>query len=311
MNSNYMTKPDPTIKGIIPPLITPLKDDLSLDTDAFSRLIEHVIKGGVNGIFILGTNGECASLTDEIRYHAIQSAVKFISNRVPLFVNISSCSYKESLQLADYAAKEGADFVVLTPPYYFYMDQPELARYYEAIATYSPIPLFMYNAPQYTKNLLEPENVCRLAQHDNILGIKDSSGNVTYLNQLLENREDPKFRVFVGPELLLGEFINNGGDGGVNGGANLFPELYVKMYQVSQNGDGKEQARLQEIMKLVDKYIYQVAESPMGIVIGLKYALSLTGICSETMAMPVYNQLKDHQKEIINEFLKETAKYGI
>lgn len=299
------------VSGIIPPLVTPMTSELDFDQDAFLRLIDHVISGGVNGLFIIGTNGECASLPDNIRRKVIDTAVKGNAKRVPVYVNISTSSYLETLQQAEYAARSGADYVVLSPPYYFLMDQSELSRYYEMIASRTALPLFLYNAPQYTKIEIAPETVAKLSLHENIQGIKDSSGTIDYVHRLLDQRQDEAFRVLIGPEMILGECVLLGCNGGVNGGSNLFPKLYVKMYRAAINRNLDEMKKWQLIINNVYKYIYEVSDSPMAVILGLKYALSSKGICSGNMAMPVYDTLKDHQKKVIDRFLKETEQYDI
>jgi len=299
-----MTKLANSIEGIIPPIITPMTDDMKFDQESYSRIIEHVIAGGVHGIFILGTNGEGACLSDEIRKNAIQTAVRSISGRVPLFVNASTASFIESQELCKMAAGEGADFVVLSPPFYFNMAQEELFRYFDTLASSSSLPVFLYNAPRYTKIGIDVDTVLRLSQHPNIWGLKDSSGDLEYMKKLLLERKDQDFKILVGTELLLRECILLGADGGINGGANIFPELYVNIYHASVNRDLESQERLQSMMKEMTSQIYQVADSPVGIIIGLKYALSVMGICSEQMAMPVYPPLSDGQKHGIEKFVK-------
>jgi 4-hydroxy-tetrahydrodipicolinate synthase len=299
------------VAGIIPPLITPLTSELEFDHEAYGRLIEHVIQGGVNGIFILGTNGEFPNLTIEIRISIIRRAVETIANRVPVFVNISSSSYLETLQLAECTSESGADYVVLSPPYYFCMNQREVVRYYQLVADHSKLPLFLYNAPQYTTTELEPETVSELALHEKIIGIKDSSGNIDYIHRLLDQRRDDHFSILTGLEKILGECILIGCNGGVNGGGNLFPRLYVRMYEAAKRKNLDEMHKLQSIINRIYKYIYEIHDSPNNIILGLKYALSLKGICPQQMAMPYYERISDQQKASIAGFIKETEQYDI
>ncbi len=293
------------LKGIFPPLVTPLKKNLDLDTEALAKLIENVISGKVNGIVLLGSIGENAGLTKEIRHQVIISAVEIISKRVPILVNITSSSYQESLQMATFACELGADYVVLAPPFYYSMNQGELITYVKMMADRIPVPLVLYNVPQYTKTVIEPESVEKLSKHKNITGIKDSSGDMVSLHELLAFKNDHNFSILIGTEMLLGEGVLYGCDGGINGGANIFPELYVGMYEAALKKDIKKMQELQEWIRKIRKNIYQVADSPMSIIIGLKYALSLKGICSAQMAMPVYVELTDHKKKIIEDFLNE------
>ena len=293
------------------PLITPLTGTLELDTDALYRLIEHVIAGGVNGIFLPGTNGECASLPIEIRKELIISAMEAIRGRVPLFVNVSTSSYLESLNLIEFSAEIGADYAVLAPPFYFNMNQKELLRYIEMLADRSSLPLFLYNAPQYFKTEIETGTVAELARHEKIMGIKDSSGNMDYFGQLLNGRKKDDFTVLVGPEIFLGECVTLGCNGGVNGGSNMFPKLYVNMYQAAVRKDSKEIKKWQALIGKVEQDVYSITDSPVNTIIGLKYILAIKGICSEQMAMPVYSPFTEQQKRIMQELVAEFDGYGL
>jgi 4-hydroxy-tetrahydrodipicolinate synthase len=284
---------------------------MEFDQTAYERIIEHVIRGKVHGIFIMGTNGEGASLSDVVRKRAIQTAVKSVSGRLPLFVNASTASFIESQELCRLAADEGADFVVLSPPFYFDMSQEELYRYFDKLASNSSLPVFLYNAPRYTKTKIDSDTAFRLSEHPNIWGLKDSSGDMVYMKRLLEDREDPDFKILVGTELLLRECILLGADGGINGGANVFPELYVKMYHASVNRDLELQERLQSMMKGMASQVYSLSDSPVSIIIGLKYALSVLGVCSSHLAMPVYASLSSLQKKTVENYIKKMIASGL
>ncbi len=216
---------------------------------------------------------------------------------------LSTASFIESNELCSLAADEGADYVVLSPPFYFDMNQEELYSYFDKLASISKLPIFLYNIPQYAKTEITPETVSRLTSHENIFGLKDSSGDMDYMRRILKEREDPNFKILVGTELLLRECINLGADGGINGGANVFPDLYVSMYHASVNEEEEEQKRLQGIIKMMASKIYKQSNSPVSIIIGIKYALSVLGICSDQMAMPVYKSLAREQKYDIEKFI--------
>ena len=147
------------LRGIIPPLVTPLLDNETLDVEGLERLIEHTVTGGVNGIFILGTTGEFASLSYKLRRELIKHTCKIVNGRIPVLAGISDSSFSESLNLARNASDYGADAVVLTPPYYFVSGQPELLEYLKRIMVQMPLPLFIYNIPAHTKVVFEPETV--------------------------------------------------------------------------------------------------------------------------------------------------------
>jgi 4-hydroxy-tetrahydrodipicolinate synthase len=191
------------------------------------------------------------------------------------------------------------------------MNQEELSRYIDKLASESSLPLFLYNAPQYTKTEIEPATVKNLAKHENIIGIKDSSGNMSYLKKLLNDKMSNDFTIMVGPEEFLGECILLGCNGGVNGGSNMFPKLYVNMYRAAIRKDMDEMKKWQNLIIKVQQRVYNLADSPMGIIIGLKYVLSIKDICSPRMAMPVYRELTDGQKKTMEDLVREFDRNGL
>lgn len=283
---------------------------MDLDREGLSKLIEHVIAGGVSGIFLLGSTGEGPSLDRLTRHQLIDSALDAVAGRVPVLLNISTSSYLETLHLAEYAAKSGADFVVLAAPSYFPMNQDELIRYMLKVADHVELPLLLYNAPQYTGKVLEPGTVKILCEHDKIIGIKDSSGHMGYVHHLLDLKAQMDLKIYIGPEQIFASSLQLGCSGGVNGGANVFPLLYVNLYHAVIREDQKEMQHMQALVKKVHEYIFHLPDSPMGIVIGLKYALSIRGICTPTMAMPIYVELSRQQIRSLEEFTWEMMELG-
>ena len=222
----------PLYRGIVPPLVTPLADRDKLDHAGTQRLLEHVIKGGVHGVFILGTTGEAPSLSYRLRREFIQLVCETVAHRVPVFVGVTDTSLVESLRLADFAKESGADAVVLSTPYYFPAGQTELIQYIADIVEEVPLPLMLYNMPSLTKVWFEVDTLRRLTQHKQIIGVKDSSGDMKYFQQILSLKEiRPDWSMFIGPEHLTAEAVAMGGDGGVNGGANIYPQLFVDLYK--------------------------------------------------------------------------------
>ena len=268
-----------TIKGIIPPMITPLKGDDQIDREGTVRLTEHILAGGVHALFLLGTTGEAQSLSYECRYDFVELVCRQVAGRVPVLVGVTDTSLDESVKLAAHAAKCGAVAVVAAAPYYFAPSQQELIEYYTALADALPLPLFLYNMPSHVKVFLEPATVKTLAEHPNIVGLKDSSANMTYFQTLLYHlgdRED--FALYVGPEELTGESVVMGADGGVNGGANIFPELYVQMYYAACNRDVNTMRALQRKIMQISTSLYTVGKYGSSYLKGVKCSLSLMGI---------------------------------
>lgn len=275
------------IKGIIPPMITPLKDMNTLDVSGLERLIEHILAGGVHGLFILGTTGEAQSLSYHLRHELIERVCRQVAGRVPVLVGISDTSLAESLQMAEKAFDCGASAVVSAPPYYYAPAQQELIDFYQGLAEVLPLPMFLYNMPSHVKVMIEPSTVRAIAEHPNVIGLKDSSSNMVYFHSLIQIMKDkPEFSLLMGPEELTGEAVILGADGGVNGGANMFPKLYVDMYQAAATNDIAQLRVLQEKIMFISNSIYKIGRYGSSYLKGVKCTCSLMGICSDYMALP-------------------------
>ena len=276
--------------GIIPPLVTPLVNNDTLDVESLERLIEHLIAGGVHGLFILGTTGEEQSLSYALRKQMIIRSARINRGRLPLLVCITDTSIEESIHLAQVAAEQGADGVVSAPPYYFAPGQPELAQFYEELVPQLPLPVYLYNMPSHVKVNFSPDTVRRIARNPQVVGFKDSSASAVYFQSVLyKMRERPDFAMLVGPEEITGECVLLGAHGGINGGANMFPELYVSMYNAAKAGDLQRIVQLQQLIMQISTTIYTVGKHGSSYLKGLKCALSLLGIINDDfVASPFY-----------------------
>jgi 4-hydroxy-tetrahydrodipicolinate synthase len=272
--------------GIIPPMVTPLlADNLSLDSEGVQQLVEHLVSGGVHGIFILGTTGESTSLSYKTRERLIVESCKAVNGRVPVFVGITDTSIEESVHLALIAKESGAAAVVAAPPYYYGLGQEELYKYYWSLADQVTLPLFLYNMPSHTKINIDVKTVVRLAEHPNIVGLKDSSANAVYFQSLCYVLKT-NFSLLVGPEEITAETVLMGGNGGVNGGANLFPKLYVALYNAAVAKDFARIEELQDLVMEISTKIYTVGSYGSSYLKGLKGALSALGIIKGNIAPP-------------------------
>ena len=291
--------------GIIPPMVTPLEDWDTLDNQGIEKLINHILKGGVHGLFVLGTTGEAPSLSHQLRKEVIKRTLDQVGTKVPVLVGITDTSFIETINIAEFAAEAGASAVVLAPPYYFPAGQFELIEYIEHLEQRLPLPLFLYNMPTHTKMIFEPETVKKASELPGVIGLKDSSGNMVYFHQLQQLfRDQDDFKLFVGPEELLGETLVLGGHGGVCGGANLIPELYVSMYETSKAGDLKKMSELHERIMQVSSSIYSVGKYKSSYLKGLKCALSIMDLCNDFMAEP-FHKFRETEREIIRQHLIE------
>ncbi|WP_298649429.1 dihydrodipicolinate synthase family protein [uncultured Proteiniphilum sp.] len=290
------------LEGIIVPLVTPLSGNNRIDVHGLNNLIEHVIQGGVHGIFILGTTGEAQSLSIKQREEMIRETSRILKNRLPLLVGISDTSINDSAALAQKADEAGAYAVVATPPYYFATEQSELIEYFDTLVSVLPLPLFLYNMPVHTKVSFDAKTIKQIAQNKKVIGFKDSSANGTYLQTVMyAMKDDPEFMIFVGPEEMTAEMVLMGAHGGVNGGANLFPELYVALYNAARFHNIERVRDLQQKVMQISTGIYSKSKYASSYLKGLKCALSVAGICNDFLAMPFTHFNEEDRKEIENE----------
>ena len=291
--------------GIIPPLVTPLKDNETLDIESLERLIEHLIAGGVHGLFILGTTGEEQSLSYRVRKQMIEETCRINQGRLPVLACITDTSIIESINLANIAADCGASGVVSAPPYYFATGQPELAQFYEELVPQLPLPVFLYNMPSHVKVSFAPSTIHRIAQNQQVVGFKDSSANAVYFQSVMHTMKDrPDFAMLVGPEEITGECVLLGGHGGINGGANMFPELYVGMYNAAKAGNLPEVLRLQQYIMQISSSIYTVGQHGSSYLKGLKCALSILGVINDDFVASPFYKFHAPEREKIRQALE-------
>ncbi|MFH5832988.1 dihydrodipicolinate synthase family protein [Halalkalibaculum sp. DA384] len=276
------------IEGIVPPMITPLLNEDALDHKGIEKLVDHLISGGVNGLFLLGTTGESPSLTQSLRYELLEIVCSRVNSRIPVLVGLLDTSYKESVDLAEKAEELGVKAVVLAPPSFYKINQEELYNLVVNMLDDISLPMYLYNNPGVTQASFDLETVGKLLTREEILGIKDSSGDMKYYQQLMEYTQNSNTALYMGPEELLMESLLLGGNGGIPGGANIFPKLYVNMYTSASSGDLKRALVLQrEIMK-ISKVVYSGAGYGAGNVInGIKCALKSLDICNDYVAKPL------------------------
>jgi dihydrodipicolinate synthase/N-acetylneuraminate lyase len=279
------------LRGLITPLATPLaltnQAEPSLDIAGLERLLEHVVNGGVHGIFLLGSTGEFCSLGREIRTEIIRRACTQVNRRVPVLAAITDTAISETLRLADTAVEAGADALVLAPPYYFEHSQDDLLRYLERITAKISLPLFLYNIPHLTKTSFDPETVRRTADLPGVVGLKDSTGDLKYLEKTVEQMRDrPDFSILIGPEEMLLESMKRGAIGGVCGGSNLNPRLLVALYNAIFLGDTERAEDLQEEVQQMNRALYHTGFAGSSYLRGIKAALALAGICRPEPAPP-------------------------
>lgn len=304
MGSNADTLARP-LRGIIPPMVTPLSEADALDVPGLERLIEHILAGGVHGLFILGTTGEAPSLSHRLRHEFVERVCTQVGGRVPVLVGITDTSFVESLNLAEKAAEVGADGLVLAAPYYFSTGQAELLEYLQHLVPRVSLPVLLYNMPGRPQAVFEADTVKAAAELRGIVGLKDSSANMMYFRLLQSVMADrPDFSLLMGPETLLAETILLGGHGGVCGGANLLPRLYVDLYEAAVAKDLPKVEALHKQVVQINATLYRVGKYASSFLKGLKCALSCLDICSDFVAEP-FHRFREPEREIVRRYVHE------
>lgn len=296
---------EPKLQGIVPPMITPLRGRDELDVPGLEKLIEHILEGGVSGLFILGTTGEGPSLSYRLRREIIERVCRQVNKRVAVLVNVTDTAFMESVDLARFAAGQGAEAVVAAPPYYMPEAQPELLEYLDHLVPELPLPLYLYNMPSLTKVSYELDTLRRAMDNPRIIGLKDSSGSMDYFCRAVElAKQRPDWPVLIGPEEMLADAVKAGGHGGVNGGANIFPRLYVELFKAARAGDSKRVSDLHEKVLRVSEGLYRIGRHSSSIIKGIKCALSVLGVCSDFMAEP-FHRFRAGERALVEQRVRE------
>jgi 4-hydroxy-tetrahydrodipicolinate synthase len=225
------------IRGIIPPLVTPMQSNEDIDLPRLRFLIDHLIAKGVHGIFVLGTTGECYALDEREKQAIIATSVEQVNKRVPVFAGTGAETTREAIRITKLAEKEGADGVSVITPYFIMPSQQELVDHYRRMAEQTALSIVLYSNPATCGGLkIEPETVARLAESPNIRGIKDSSGDLQNFVETV--RLVPEhFGCLMGRDTLICASLIFGGKGAVPASCNIAPDYCVAVYEAFIRGD--------------------------------------------------------------------------
>lgn len=226
-------------QGIITPIITPMTDDENINLNELRVQVNRLIGCGVEGLFCLGTNGEVYALNTEEKLAIIKTVVDETKGRVPVYAGTGCIRTKDTIDLSLKAKELGADALSIVSPYYVAVSQDDLYDYFSEIARAVDLPIILYNIPARTGNNIDYKTVGKLAKYDNIVGIKDSSGNFDNTLRYIEST-DNRLAVLAGSDSLILWTLQAGGRGAVAGTSNVFPELVVSIYKLWQAGKIEE-----------------------------------------------------------------------
>lgn len=286
------------LRGVLVAMVSPLREDGVVDEAAVERLVERVLSGGVHGLLALGSTGEASSLDESKRRKILASVVKATARRVPVICGVAQTNLSAARAEVEAAASLGADAALVVPPFYYPTDQATVLEFYRQVAHRSPLPILLYNIPQFTKVVAEPATVAVLAREGTIAGIKDSSRDFEYFEGVrLVTRDLPKFRVFTGSDTMLLASLAVGGAGTICGAANVAPHWVVRIYEDFQR-DNIESARDAQ-----DNLHKLVMALRVGIFPGaIKAALHMQGVCEPWLTPPA-SKLDDRHTAQLKEQL--------
>ncbi|MGR6970296.1 dihydrodipicolinate synthase family protein [Streptomyces cynarae] len=238
------------LTGVIPPVCTPLTPDREVDVPSLLRLVDHLLNGGVDALFVLGSSAEAAHLTDRQRALVVESVVAHVAGQVPVLAGAIDMTTPRVLDHVAYATRAGADAVVVTAPFYTRTHPAEIARHYRLVAHRSPVPVLAYDIPVSVHVKLGPELVLELAADGTLAGLKDSSGDLAGLRAVVTGvRSRPAltgFGALTGSELVVDSALALGAHGAVPGLANVDPEGYVRLDRLCRAGDWEAAREEQE-----------------------------------------------------------------
>lgn len=313
MVANNKQLPD----GVIVSVPTPLINFDKLDFDGLSNLLEYLLSEGVAGISILGHTGEEHCLDYEMRRSMISETCRIINGRVPVFVSISDTSFNESYVLSCYANVCGATAMVVAPPYYLTAGQAELIEYYEELLRIIPLPILLYNVESANNIRIEPSTILNLVKNKRIVGLKDSSADMVYMKLVAESIKSLRsdFKLYCGKEELLFETLMLGGNGCFAGGANLFPKLYIKLYEAVKKNDINEYKDLQSLLMEINNTIFSIGHYHSSYLKGIKCGLNLLGIIKDDYMAPPFRKFNEPERfkvyEGIHNIRQKLEEYGI
>jgi len=267
--------------GSMVALVTPMRADGSLDSDCLHKLVEFHIESGTDAIVAVGTTGESATLTVEEHCDVIRQVVQQVNGRIPVIAGTGANSTAEAIELTGYAKDLGVDAVLLVTPYYNKPTQQGLYLHYKAIAEAVDIPQILYNVPSRTACDLLPETVARLADIENIVGIKEATGDLSRVSQIKALCGD-KLELYTGEDANTVDFILSGGQGVISVTANVAPAAMHAMCQAALSGDEQQARTINDQLALLHKTLF-VEANP----IPVKWALSEMGLIPVGIRLPM------------------------
>ncbi|WP_042664129.1 dihydrodipicolinate synthase family protein [Haloferax sp. ATB1] len=291
------------IEGAITPMVTPIGENAAVSTDSLASFTEFLVENGVDYLFPCGSIGEFPSFTQEEQITIMETVIRH-AGETPVLVGCGGTSLKEVRTLITEAEALGADAAVVVTPYYFKPKPEGVCSYYEKLLSDTDLPIIIYEIPAFAKTELPIETVVELSQHDQIIGIKDSTGDIVHHQKLLEETPED-FSVLQGQTKHLMASLDLGADGFVASPLNVFPEPVSEIYTAYSDGD-RERAR-----RLWDLFCRPIVSAIEGqsTAAALKYLLQKQGYTNGTPVLPLQspNELEQDELDRVHDELTSAA----
>ena len=269
------------LRGTTVALITPFLQNGEIDESTLRKLIDWHLEAGTDVILAAGTTGESATLSHEEHHHVMDIITRQVNGRIPVICGAGSNSTREAVSLSVYAEKTGADAILSVAPYYNKPTQEGFFQHYTAIAEATRLPVIVYNVPGRTGSNIQPDTILRLAQHENIIGVKEASGNMGQIMQILRNRPD-NFLVMSGDDALTLPLLAVGGDGVISVIANEMPAELNQMVHAAFDGNWERARELHnQMLPLMEMNFLETNPIPV------KTALSMMGKIELNFRLPM------------------------
>ncbi len=296
------------LEGVFAAMMTPFGKDMELNLSVICDMVEFFIEKGLSGIFPISNVGEQIQLTDAQKQLFIQTVVKQARGRVPIFPGISSAGTQQSVTMGRFCREAGADGVVLSAPYYFKYPQPVVLGGLQAVARQVDLPVVLYNIPMFA-NPISLDSLNKLMEIPNIIGIKDSSGSIPELLELLRmaKAKRPDFSVMIGWEEMLYSAMGVGADGCMTASGGVFPEIMSDLYRSMRRGDTLRALELEHIISRATSamkstyfpYGYKIAMEARGFRMGaspVTFDESVYDKEKTEITMVVYSALEEYKQ---------------
>lgn len=294
------------IMGIIPPIVTPMNEDESINEKELRNQVNRQIEAGVHGLFPFGTNGEGYILSEKEKEVVLSIVIEEARGRVPVYAGTGCIGTKDTIRQSQIAKALGADILSIITPSFAAASQSELYEHFKTVAEAVDMPIVLYNIPARTGNSLAPATVAKLAKIHNIVGAKDSSGNFDNMLQYIEQtRGEEGFAVLSGNDSLIFWCLMAGGAGGIAGCANVYPKNMADIYNLFTEGDLDGAKKAQDAIRSF-RNCFKYG-NPNTIV---KTAVGLMGYDVGRCRAP-FNQVPEEGIEAIRKVLDENKKIGL